>query len=132
MDHDTPSTGEGDPYASSSEKYGALELPTALDPKTLDLGSLAPLYGLKSDPGYEPEYMDYNMKGRGLFDQMWYNCGIVYLLGTFAGGAYGAVQGSRLVDWKELWGVVVFVSCLSMHNLPPFSEIRPGRELKFE
>ncbi len=97
MDRDTPSTGEGDPYASSSDKYGVLEMPTLLDPKTVDLGSLAPLYGLKGDPGYEPEYLDYNMKGRGFFEKLTYNVGYMYLLGTFGGGAYGAVLGSRLV-----------------------------------
>ncbi len=107
MDHYTPSTGEGDTYASSSDKYGVLDLPTALDPKTVDLGSLAPLYGLKGDPNYEPEYLDYNMKGRSLFEKFTYNCGYMYLLGMITGGAYGAVQGNRLVDWEELWGVVI-------------------------
>ncbi len=131
MDNYTPFAGEGGTYASSSEKYGVLDLPTALDPNTVDLGSLAPLYGLKGDPNYEPDYLDYNMKGRGLAEKYPYNSGYMYLLGMIAGGVYGAVQGNRFVGWKEISGVVISVCSWVLISLS-FSELLPQQYQKFE
>ena len=54
---------------------------------------LAPMVGLSA--GDEPDYLDYDIKGRGFFEKMFWHCGASYLLGMGAGGVYGASVGLR-------------------------------------
>jgi hypothetical protein len=88
---DKKDTGE-DPYANSGARFGRLELP-AFDARSLDLGAIAPLYGVQSE--HEADYLDYNIKGRDWFEKCTYNCGLGYLGGIISGGVYGAVEGNR-------------------------------------
>ena len=41
----------------------------------------------------QPDYLDYDPKGRGIMVTMFANAGMSYLLGTTAGGLYGFRQG---------------------------------------
>ena len=59
----------------------------------IHLGTLAPMVGLSA--GDEPDYLDYDIKGRGFFEKMFWHCGASYLLGMGAGGVYGASVGLR-------------------------------------
>ena len=45
--------------------------------------------------GDEPDYLDYDIKGRGFFEKMFWHCGASYLLGMGAGGVCGASVGLR-------------------------------------
>ena len=41
----------------------------------------------------QPQYLEYNTKGRPWMERLFYNTGVSTLIGTFAGGAYGAIEG---------------------------------------
>ncbi|CAN0530565.1 unnamed protein product, partial [Ectocarpus sp. 8 AP-2014] len=43
--------------------------------------------------GKEPEYLDYNIKGRGFWERMPYNAGALYITGILGGGAAGVREG---------------------------------------
>uniref|UniRef100_A0A7S1Y156 Mitochondrial import inner membrane translocase subunit TIM23 n=1 Tax=Grammatophora oceanica TaxID=210454 RepID=A0A7S1Y156_9STRA len=56
----------------------------------ISLGTVAPALGV---PTQQPDYLDYDQKGRGIIVTMFANAGMSYLMGTFAGGAYGLREG---------------------------------------
>ncbi|KAJ8601701.1 hypothetical protein CTAYLR_003208 [Chrysophaeum taylorii] len=58
----------------------------------IDVGALAPMFGVR---GSEPEYLEYDIRGRGLFERMFFNCGASFLVGMTIGGAVGVWEGSR-------------------------------------
>mmetsp|Transcript_12806 Transcript_12806/g.16825 ORF Transcript_12806/g.16825 Transcript_12806/m.16825 type:complete len:189 (+) Transcript_12806:95-661(+) len=84
-----------DPYRSGDS--GPPPLPLGGD---LDLGSLAPVFGVQGGAP-EPDYLDYDIKGRGLIEKMFCNVGIAYLSGTLLGGGYGLWEGARLAAGKR-------------------------------
>ncbi|CAN0033203.1 unnamed protein product [Scytosiphon promiscuus] len=75
-----------DPFSDASAKYGPLKLPQL---QSVDLNKM---YGGVAQ-GKEPEYLDYNIKGRGFLDRMPYNAGAFYITGILGGGAAGVREG---------------------------------------
>jgi import inner membrane translocase subunit TIM23 len=58
----------------------------------LQLQTIAPALGVINQKA-SPDYLDYDVKGRGIFSTMFANSGMAYLLGISAGGIYGFRQG---------------------------------------
>lgn len=55
------------------------------------LDTVAPALGVGSSR--QPDYLDYDQKGRGLVVTMFANAGVSYLLGIAGGGIYGFQKG---------------------------------------
>jgi inner membrane translocase subunit Tim23 len=83
---------------SASESHEAIDRPALALPMFgagVDVGTAAPLFGSMTSSGDDIDYLEYDKKGRGVSERMFYNAGISYTVGTFAGGAYGFVEGWR-------------------------------------
>jgi hypothetical protein len=72
------SGGSEDDYEGSYT--GAM--PPLPDVGRVDLGKLAPLYGLPPVASDEPEYLKFDVKGRGYFERLFYNTGAAYMIGA--------------------------------------------------
>ncbi|KAJ1454959.1 hypothetical protein M885DRAFT_520864 [Pelagophyceae sp. CCMP2097] len=59
----------------------------------IDIRTIAPALGVGTNS--EPDYLDFDIRGRGYFEQLFFNSGVSYLVGMGAGGAYGAAAGYR-------------------------------------
>ena len=57
----------------------------------LQLHTVAPALGVATQQ--QPDYLDYDPKGRGIVVTMFANSGVAYLLGIGAGGLYGLRTG---------------------------------------
>ena len=57
----------------------------------LSLQTVAPALGVGSQQ--QPDYLDYDQKGRGLVVTMFANTGLSYLIGIAGGGLYGFQRG---------------------------------------
>jgi import inner membrane translocase subunit TIM23 len=57
------------------------------------LSTIAPALGVPSRLEAQPDYLDYDVKGRGVVTTMFANTGVSYLFGIFAGGLYGLREG---------------------------------------
>ena len=55
------------------------------------LDTIAPALGVSSTQ--QPDYLDYDQKGRGIVVTMFANTGVSYLLGIAGGGLYGLQKG---------------------------------------
>lgn len=55
----------------------------------IDLTTVAPAYGVPQ----QPDYLDYDQKGRGIVVTMFANTGMSYLLGIGGGGLLGLREG---------------------------------------
>lgn len=55
------------------------------------LDTIAPALGVSSTQ--QPDYLDYDQKGRGIVVTMFANTGVSYLLGIAGGGVYGFQKG---------------------------------------
>jgi hypothetical protein len=55
------------------------------------LDTIAPALGVTSQR--QPDYLDYDQKGRGMVVTMFANCGVSYMLGIAGGGLYGFQKG---------------------------------------
>ena len=62
--------------------------------RNISLDTVAPSLGIQSQHT-QPDYLDYDQKGRGLVVTMFANTGVSYLLGIGAGGLYGLQKGIR-------------------------------------
>ena len=81
---DTLSTGIGTP------------LPDFTSSK-IQLSTVAPAFGIPSSSlphaQSQPDYLDYDQKGRGVVSTMFTNSGISYMIGVTVGGLYGLQEG---------------------------------------
>jgi hypothetical protein len=59
---------------------------------TIDIRTIAPALGINAG-ARQPDYLDYDQKGRGIVVSMFANSGVAYLIGTFGGGLYGLREG---------------------------------------
>jgi len=65
----------------------------------IQLSTVAPAFGIpssslpSSSQHAQPDYLDYDQKGRGIVSTMFTNSGISYMLGVTAGGLYGLKEG---------------------------------------
>jgi len=67
-------------------------LPNLSGGQYINLGTVAPSYGI-SNKNSQPDYLDYDHKGRGVVVTMFANTGASYLAATAFGGVYGLKQG---------------------------------------
>uniref|UniRef100_A0A7S3JYG3 Mitochondrial import inner membrane translocase subunit TIM22 n=1 Tax=Aureoumbra lagunensis TaxID=44058 RepID=A0A7S3JYG3_9STRA len=61
----------------------------------IDVRTLAPMFGMPTKGVAEPDYLEYDIRGRGFLERMFFNCGSMYLVGMFGGGIYGAGAAYR-------------------------------------
>ena len=66
-------------------------LPDFSAARGIQLQTVAPALGVPRQQ--QPDYLDYDTKGRGVIVTMFANTGVGYLMGTFGGGAYGFREG---------------------------------------
>lgn len=64
----------------------------------IQLSTVAPAFGIPASSlpavaAAQPDYLDYDQKGRGVVSTMFTNSGISYLLGVTLGGVYGLREG---------------------------------------
>ena len=65
----------------------------------IQLSTVAPAFGIhssqlpQSSTHAQPDYLDYDQKGRGIVSTMFTNSGISYMLGVTIGGLYGLREG---------------------------------------
>ena len=85
---------------NSSQSSDPADRPAvAFNPAALGVGvdtrAVAPMFGSSGRSDDDVEYLDYNKKGRGWSERMFYNTGMAYGAGVILGGGYGAVEGLR-------------------------------------
>ena len=68
-------------------------LPDFSGASNISLGTVAPALGIGTSQERQPDYLDYDQKGRGLITTMFANAGLSYLIGITAGGMYGLQKG---------------------------------------
>jgi hypothetical protein len=90
MSNSNVGTGKGGDVDSHIESGAPLPSFTT----NIQLSTIAPAYGLQSTQ-QQPDYLDYDQKGRGVVSTMFTNSGISYLLGVTTGGVYGLQEGLR-------------------------------------
>ena len=73
-----------------SETDSGAPLPS-FDASKIKLTTVAPALGVPSKE--EPDYLDYDTKGRGVVTTMFANTGLAYLVGIGMGGVYGLREG---------------------------------------
>jgi hypothetical protein len=67
---------------------------TTARPEDVDIGQLGSMFGVQTRN--EPDYLEYDIRGRGYMERLFFNCGASYLGFMLGGGVYGTVQGLRL------------------------------------
>jgi import inner membrane translocase subunit TIM23 len=68
-------------------------LPDFSAARDIQLTTVAPALGVPTSR--QPEYLDYDQKGRGVIVTMFANAGACYLMGIAGGGLYGAGKGVK-------------------------------------
>ncbi|KAL3815564.1 hypothetical protein ACHAXA_001968 [Cyclostephanos tholiformis] len=99
-------TGGASPYGDHSDSSGGGSIAPLPDfnASNIRLSTVAPAFGIPSSslsagPGAarlssrQPDYLDYDQKGRGVVSTMFTNSGISYVLGVSLGGLYGLREG---------------------------------------
>lgn len=79
---------------SSSREFegdAGAPLPDFSGARNISLTTIAPALGVTSQQ--QPDYLDYDQKGRGTIVTMFANTGLSYLLGIGGGGLYGLQRG---------------------------------------
>mmetsp|Transcript_7199 Transcript_7199/g.18080 ORF Transcript_7199/g.18080 Transcript_7199/m.18080 type:complete len:194 (+) Transcript_7199:92-673(+) len=66
-------------------------LPDFSGARNISLTTVAPALGVKGQS--QPDYLDFDQKGRGVVVTMFANSGLSYLMGIGAGGLYGLQRG---------------------------------------
>ena len=76
-------------------KYGSSSSPPPLPSfDQLSLRTFAPVLQVQTS---EPDYLDYDIKGRGVFERVFSNSGTAYLTGVLSGSVYGTRAGLQSV-----------------------------------
>ena len=68
-------------------------LPDFSSARDIQLQTVAPALGVSTNR--QPDYLDYDQKGRGLIVTMFANAGICYLTGIAGGGSFGVYEGLK-------------------------------------
>ncbi|KAG9411418.1 hypothetical protein AC1031_017058 [Aphanomyces cochlioides] len=88
-----------DPYAHS----GPLTLPDFGGNSQIDLGAIAPVFGIASNNAASAaDYLEFDTRGRGFHERATHTIGMAYFGGILAGGAYGVVEGVRNAPSNKL------------------------------
>lgn len=89
-------SGGASPY---DELDGATNAPLPdFNAANIQLSTIAPAFGLPAASlpaasALQPDYLDYDQKGRGVVSTMFTNSGVSYVLGVTLGGLYGLREG---------------------------------------
>ena len=99
-------SGGASPYDDRNDSSGGGSIAPLPDfnASNIRLSTVAPAFGIPSSsltagPGSaalssrQPDYLDYDQKGRGILSTMFTNSGISYVLGVSLGGLYGLREG---------------------------------------
>lgn len=78
-----------------SANSGGLNYPVlpTIPSGAIDLGSIAPVFGVAGYDDDNADYLDYDKAGRPFMEQMSGSCGTAYFTGILGGGMFGAVSG---------------------------------------
>lgn len=68
-------------------------LPDFSGARNISLTTVAPALGVRQQGQAQPDYLDFDQKGRGTIVTMFANAGSCYLMGIGAGGVYGLQKG---------------------------------------
>mmetsp|Transcript_12504 Transcript_12504/g.28864 ORF Transcript_12504/g.28864 Transcript_12504/m.28864 type:complete len:196 (+) Transcript_12504:346-933(+) len=68
-------------------------LPDFSGARNISLTTVAPALGVRQQGQSQPDYLDFDQKGRGVVVTMFANSGMCYLLGIGGGGLYGLQRG---------------------------------------
>jgi len=79
---------------SQRKQEEVTDLPPLPSVNNINPALFAPLYGQRPILK-EPEYLDYNVRGRSWIERTFYNVGTSYLVGNLLGGCFGFVEGFR-------------------------------------
>lgn len=88
-----------DPYADPSKPNPNVQLPAYGNLNGISVGQVSPIFGVSNGNG--PDYLDYDTKGRGLTERMFYNSGMIYIGGLGLGGMFGALEGLKNAPKKR-------------------------------
>lgn len=85
----------GDSRELDFDKIGdaGAPLPDFSGARNISLTTVAPALGMGSQQGQQPDYLEFDQKGRGVVVTMFANAGMCYLLGIGGGGLYGLQRG---------------------------------------
>jgi hypothetical protein len=99
-------SGGASPYDDHNDGGGGGVTPLPdFNASNIRLSTVAPAFGIPSSSltagpgsahlssGRQPDYLDYDQKGRGILSTMFTNSGISYVLGVSLGGLYGLREG---------------------------------------
>jgi hypothetical protein len=67
-------------------------LPDFSGARNISLTTVAPALGVGSQQGQQPDYLDFDQKGRGVVVTMFANAGLCYLVGIGGGGEYSKIN----------------------------------------
>lgn len=77
----------------ASNKQDTISIP---DVDNIDLGKVGAVYGIpKTKDNGEPEYLEFNRKGRDIFGRVNFNTGLSWATGFTVAGLYGLQHGWR-------------------------------------
>lgn len=68
-------------------------LPDFSGARNISLTTVAPALGVRQQGHSQPDYLDFDQKGRGTIVTMFANSGMCYLMGIGGGGLYGLQKG---------------------------------------
>lgn len=68
-------------------------LPDFSGARNISLTTVAPALGVRNQGQAQPDYLDFDQKGRGTIVTMFANSGTCYLVGILGGGLYGLQKG---------------------------------------
>lgn len=77
-------------------------LPDFSGARNISLTTVAPALGVRQQGHSQPDYLDFDQKGRGMVVTMFANSGMCYLLGIGGGGLYGLQKGLKTTPSSKL------------------------------
>ena len=95
---DNLGTGRGGASAYDDNDSSANSPLPDFNASNIQLSTVAPAFGISASSlpaasTIQPDYLDYDQKGRGVVSTMFTNSGISYMLGVTVGGLYGLREG---------------------------------------
>lgn len=95
---DNLGTGRGGASAYDNDGSSANSPLPDFNASNIQLSTIAPAFGISASSlptasTIQPDYLDYDQKGRGVVSTMFTNSGISYMLGVTFGGLYGLREG---------------------------------------